>query len=687
MSTLVCLLLLGATAPEISSGPELAGSARTVEAPIAEVTVFSDRARVHRRGKVQLAAGNHVLLLPDLPGAVMMNSIRVTADPVRVLRVETAPVERERMSIDQVEELITRLEKLGDELARLEAEKAALDREMQLLSRLTPSAPVAEKERVGQPLPPINLPVWSAVLDFLTARRTDRRAALRALDLERKRLGEELVKVQREVARYDLGAFSDHKVQVLAILEAPGATSTTLELSYFVPGASWWPAYDLHYATTDSKIALKTSGLVRQATGESWDRVELHLSTAIPGQSIDLPELLTWTLGEKREFIPRPRPEKPMKQPPRFGGPAPQPLASEADRAARLEVLQQRLAYLNQLASAQAAALAGMYDSGGVMTGDMGADDDAFGTVPGSSVVLHNSRSGKKSAEAYAPPPRAPPAEEPPANYDERYEPMPSVDMEESAAPGRGGGRSRSRSPTSSEPPVQRTSLGLYDPTTWQRPRFSDPTLPAVIAGGLDYVFRAPTPATVPSDGERLRVPLSAETWDASTMYEATPVLRTTAYLRAIVKNDRKTPILSGPVNIFVAGDFIGDGTLETTGPGGELSLPLGGDENIRIVHHVAPTTRTDGFIVKKEITEYATTIEVANHKRRAVRIDVFDVLPMTDNEEMKVTLGKTSPGLAGKPGARGQLRWQLDIAPGKKRTITYQYSVERPLNWQLRQR
>ena len=80
----------------------------------------------------------------------------------------------------------------------------------------------------------------------------------------------------------------------------------------------------------------------------------------------------------------------------------------------------------------------------------------------------------------------------------------------------------------------------------------NDPTLPAVSAGGLDFVYPAPTRATVPSTGQQIRVPLASQSFRASAFYEATPALATTAFLRARVRNDGKRPLLRGPATISV---------------------------------------------------------------------------------------------------------------------------------------
>jgi hypothetical protein len=104
------------------------------------------------------------------------------------------------------------------------------------------------------------------------------------------------------------------------------------------------------------EVVLRTAGLVQQASGEDWTDVELWLSTAIPGQGIEVPELLTWALGEKREFIPRVQPARMPPEPALFPPPAAGMSTGQAERSARFEVLRTRLSELQVLASALEAA-------------------------------------------------------------------------------------------------------------------------------------------------------------------------------------------------------------------------------------------------------------------------------------------------------------------------------------------
>ena len=233
---------------------------------------------------------------------------------------------------------------------------------------------------------------------------------------------------------------------------------------------------------------------------------------------------------------------------------------------------------------------------------------------------------------------------------------------------------------------VIQTPLNLFEPTYYHPPRFSDPNLPAVAAGGLDYVFACPTKITVPSTGKRLRVPLSADTFPVETFYETTPSLMTMAFLKATVTNKGERPILMGPANVFVNREFTGQGTLKTTGAGGTIELPLGADENIRILRKVIPQTVTEGVFSKDDITTYTTVIEIGNYKKKAVRILVYDQVPKTRNEEIEIEMSKNSPKPSKGPDADGIMTWDLRIPAGKTRTIKFTYKIERPTNWQLTQ-
>jgi len=262
------------------------------------------------------------------------------------------------------------------------------------------------------------------------------------------------------------------------------------------------------------------------------------------------------------------------------------------------------------------------------------------------------------------------------------------VTVEAQAAPGLLDGLFESdAAPSAPRTRTRGTSLALFEPGSYRRPSFANKNLPAVTAGGLDYVWDAPAPATIPSSGDRVRVPLSVERYQVTAFYEATPALSKVAYLKATVRNKGQRPVLAGDATVFVGGEFGGDVRLETTGPGGVIELPLGADEDVRLTHSLVPATETVGLISKRDRTRYTTTMEIGNYKKRPIRIHVFDVLPKTNLEDIEIALAKTTPSPKDKPDEDGLVTWELNVAAGATTKISYSYRITRPEDWRLRQR
>ena len=375
MNVAALLALTVGAAPAVSAGPDLADRATALDAPIAQVTVYSDRARIRRRARHKGGAGVHALRLPDLPGAVLLDTVRLSCKGGRVLRVEVTPVERERTSIDQVEELIDKLEQLRDRDTLLVAEESVYHQQIGMMAALQPAPPVDEKDRVGRAIPPLRPDLYVKVMDFAQQRSAAAGRKLFELALKRRALGREYEKVKREIQRRNLGAFTDRKVQVLALVQSRQGGALSLEMEYFMTGASWRPAYELHYDPAGGKLRLLTAGRVQQGTGEDWESVEMLLSTAIPGQGIEVPEMLTWALGEKKEFVPRVRAARMPPEPPRFPPPKPQQTLRAAERAASADLVRQRINELQSLASLSLDGLGGPQEGAladalqGVMSG------------------------------------------------------------------------------------------------------------------------------------------------------------------------------------------------------------------------------------------------------------------------------------------------------------------------------
>ena len=452
---LVTLLAAPSTAvPNVTVGPQMADAATLLSAPIHEVTVFSDRARIRRSTRVRLRSGVAAFVFPDLPGSTRIDTVRVSAKRAQVLRVEASPVERERFAIEQIKHELDEIDGLSDQLAALEQKIAVERADLAFLARLKPAAPLSEEARRGRAQMKVAPAAWFQVVDFFGARRRDGLTRIHALQKTSAEITAKVNKLRREVASKNIGGFSERVIRAMVVLSGEGDDEITLE--YFIEGASWKPVYDLHYDPQKGALSVQSSGTVRQATGEAWPETRLTLSTAIPGQGIDLPELLTWTLGEQTELIPRGRPARRAPNPRVF--PAPTPTRRPTDEARRDEIA--------TLKTRMLAVLGGKDANGNVeykrsTTVDF-ESDVINGEIAKPSGQMLMDRKGR-------------PAPSPPREMSGMVAPSDDTSTGESVVSAEGDSSSSRRRES-----YRRTSLRFGDHRA-PRPQFNDPDLPAVL--------------------------------------------------------------------------------------------------------------------------------------------------------------------------------------------------------------
>ncbi len=92
--------------------------AAAVAAPVTDVTVYSDRARVTRTARVDVD-GHARIDLPLLTGTIDPDSVVVRARGADVQRVELERIDADDFPRDEARDLVEKIEALDDELRRL----------------------------------------------------------------------------------------------------------------------------------------------------------------------------------------------------------------------------------------------------------------------------------------------------------------------------------------------------------------------------------------------------------------------------------------------------------------------------------------------------------------------------------------------------------------------------------------
>jgi len=306
-----------------------------ISLPIAEVTVYSDRAMVTRRGAVATTGGAQDLVLTDIPWSLDVDSVRAggRGEPaVRVLAVDVRPTFGTEAVLERRRALEAELRALCDREARLDEQATVAQDGLSFAQELLRSAAPDMARALAHRR--TDLADVQGLLDFARAHTLEAHAALAEVATQRRALAAEI-----EAAQLRLDAAGEDSRQAYAIalsVEATGEGQWEAEVSYVVDGAGWQPIYDLHVQGADATptVAIGYGALVSQSSGEEWPDVALTLSTARPGLGTLPPTLAPWFIDLYRPTPPRSMMARARRKDMASETDLLKDMASETDRAA-----------------------------------------------------------------------------------------------------------------------------------------------------------------------------------------------------------------------------------------------------------------------------------------------------------------------------------------------------------------
>ncbi|WP_299414191.1 DUF4139 domain-containing protein [uncultured Sulfitobacter sp.] len=274
--------------------PALADTFTVASAPTA-VTVYGGFAMVTRQVTVDVSAGTHEIVLPDLPQWVDAGSLRASTSGAQItstrLRTDALPprpdgdneaVLEAKARIKTAERALRDLDDaVQDAKLVVKAADARLNFLIGLASSDTLPSEVAALTEIAQMIQSETL---AATQTRIGAERDARR-----IDEERPVLVKDL-----EDARAALAALTppaERKALLALSIAAQEAGEIIATISYPAQ-ASWQPTYDVVLSRGDSdSMTLRRAALIYQNSGENWENVQLTLSTLTPSGQVVPSEL------------------------------------------------------------------------------------------------------------------------------------------------------------------------------------------------------------------------------------------------------------------------------------------------------------------------------------------------------------------------------------------------------------
>lgn len=285
--------------------------ASELAAPIASVTLLEDRARVIRRGAVELGGADARLLISDVSPVIADKTLFARITGAAGASIADARVVRKRVFEPATPETpADESEALRDVLSRELRAAERREREQVAATELLAAradgiarlagwtlAELAEDVSIGRGLAD---EARSQITD-LSARERELRDEWVAADRQLDRLRDEITRLRRRIdeltnpsSRIWAGIILD------VVVDRPG--DAAVEIEYVTPGALWRPAHTAELVAGDggSKVRMSTAACVWQNTGEDWSGVELSLSTERASLGAEPPHLFTDELAIRK---------------------------------------------------------------------------------------------------------------------------------------------------------------------------------------------------------------------------------------------------------------------------------------------------------------------------------------------------------------------------------------------------
>ena len=210
-----------------------------------------------------------------------------------------------------------------------------------------------------------------------------------------------------------------------------------------------------------------------------------------------------------------------------------------------------------------------------------------------------------------------------------------------------------------------------------------------VESGATSVVFDIDGSNTIKSDNEPHLVTITIQEFPAGFRYSAVPKNSQYAYLKAKVKNDSDYPFLPGDTNVFLDNNFVANSFLKAVAPTEEFWTFLGVDESIKVEYKfVKKFDETGGFFTEKNKKIFEYLIKITNNKKTQEEIVVWDQLPISQNEKIKVKLiepeyKEDTETL--KMNEHKYIEWFFEPKPGEEILIPFKYSVEYPIGTKIK--
>ena len=203
--------------------------------------------------------------------------------------------------------------------------------------------------------------------------------------------------------------------------------------------------------------------------------------------------------------------------------------------------------------------------------------------------------------------------------------------------------------------------------------------MPGVEDGGEPLSLEGVRPATVPSDGQPVRIEVASVELPCTVERVAFPELSPMVHVRATATLTGALPLLAGPVLVVRGTEAVGKSRLKFVGKGEPFELGFGVDDGLRVRRQEQTERETVAIIGTQKVTR-TVRLYVSNLSGSAQRLVLAERVPVSEISAVEIKL--LAGGLA--PDKDGLARIWIELPPGGTKEVSFSYRIEAGKNVQL---
>ena len=587
-----------------------------------EVTVFISDAQITRKKSVELKQGITILKFINLSPFIDAKSIQVKASgDITVL------------SVNHQQNYIDKLEK-QQELLDLELKFQVLENKINLektyLDILKEELVFLQENRtIGGKSQELSVANLKEASNFYSTKLT----SLKLKEIEINNRLHDLYKSKSDLDNQIKTITSKRDFpngEILVKVDAKNYTKSNFELAYLVGNTGWFPTYDIRAKNVNSPIDIIYKANIKQDTKVDWNNVKLKLSSANPNVSGVAPELKTYFLNYNT-------------LPPTYN------LISNEVRGKVVDEQQLPLPGVNVIVKGSTIGTTTDFDGNYSITLPNNSSQLEFTYIGYVSQTLAVTNSNLN------------------VHLKEDNQTLDEVVVV-------GYGSSKRKSISSA---LEGKVAGLRKSETSS---LQIPSEQVVKQTTID--FEIDIPYSIKSDNKSYAVDMVGYNLPAEYKYYCVPKIDKDAFLIANISDWEKYNLLEGEANIFFEDTYIGKTLLDVRYASDTLKISLGRDKNVSVKREKVKNFTTKQLIGSKKEETKVWAIDVKNNKKQKIDIIIFDQVPVSTLEEIKVDVLEIS-------GAKhnvetGEIKWDFSINPNELKKFELKYLVKYPKNRNL---